>query len=306
MAFERRSFAGGAISTTLSAPIGSGDMSIPITSSTGWPSGSAGDFFVVIDKGTATEEKVRIDTRSSETLTVQTSGRGADGTTAASHTAGATIDVCVAALDLDEANAHIANTALDHHTQYLNSTRHDVEARHTFGAALGTPVTPAPIGTAAAGTGDNPSREDHVHAISNGTITPAMFSVAHVRMINKVIRTTTTSLPLPATDTLLTGMSITHTCEASKTYRLSFTGSFDGVTSDYIRVTVFMGSTVVSEAYITGASGGGNCYANVSGLIVPGAGSKTFTVQAFGATASGDLWVVSASHPSCFALEDMG
>lgn len=182
MAYDRRTFAGGAVATTLTSGIDSSTLSIPIAASTGWPTGSAGDFYIVIDRGTASEEKVRVDTRTSLTLTAIAGGRGVDGTTGVAHSSGAAVEVCLTAVDLDEANAHIADTALDHHTQYLNTTRHDVEARHTFGAALGTPAAAADIGTtAAAGTGDNPAREDHVHQIGTGAIdTAAMFAAGVV------------------------------------------------------------------------------------------------------------------------------
>lgn len=178
MAYDRRTYAGGAIATTLTSGIDGSTLTIPIAESTGWPTGSAGDFAIVIDRGTASEEKIRIDTRSTLTLTAIASGRGYDGTSAVAHASGADVEVCLLALDLDEANAHYADTALDHHTQYLNTTRHDVEARHTFGSALGTPAAAADIGTtAAAGTGDNPAREDHVHQIGTGAIdTAAMFA----------------------------------------------------------------------------------------------------------------------------------
>lgn len=48
----------------------------------------------------------------------------------------------------------------------LTNAGHDVTARHTFGAAYGTPdaASSQTFGdTATAGTGDNPSREDHKH-----------------------------------------------------------------------------------------------------------------------------------------------
>lgn len=166
-AYERRSFAGAAVATTVVGSVGSGDTSINIASATGWPDGSGGNFFVVIDKGTASEEKIEIATRSGTTLTVAGSGRGSDGTSAVSHAASSAIALCATARDFDEANAHIAGTGLDHHTQYLNTTRHDVTARHAFGAALGTPAAAADVGTAAsAGSGSVPARSDHVHKLS--------------------------------------------------------------------------------------------------------------------------------------------
>lgn len=181
MAYDRRTFAGGAVATTLTSGIDASTLTIPIAASTGWPSGSAGDFYIVIDRGQASEEKVRIDTRTTLTLTAITGGRGVDGTSAVTHATSATVEVCLSAVDLDEANAHIADTALDHHTQYLNTTRHDVTTRHAFGGALGTPAAGADVATAAAaGTGTVPARSDHVHKIGTGAINAAGMFAAGV------------------------------------------------------------------------------------------------------------------------------
>lgn len=170
-AFDRRTLVGGAVATTLTGSMDSSVLLASIDATSGWPTGSAGEWGIVIGRGTATEEKVLVTSRSGAVLTLASGGRGIDGTTAMSHAVGDTVEVCLLARDLDEANSHIADTAYDHHTQYLNSTRHDVEARHTFGAAYGTPAAAADISTAAAtGTGNNPAREDHVHKIGAGAI----------------------------------------------------------------------------------------------------------------------------------------
>ena len=100
MAKTRRAYSGNAASTTLASGISSADTTITITAATGWPSGNP--FYVVIDPGTASEEKVLV-TRSSTTLTVSGS-RGADDTSAASHSAGATIYPVFTAVDANEAN----------------------------------------------------------------------------------------------------------------------------------------------------------------------------------------------------------
>ena len=99
---ERRAFAGGAVQTTITSGINATDLSITLTASTGWPTGYP--FYVVIDPGQSSEEKVKV-TRAGSTLTVAgVSDRGVDGTSAASHAAGAAIYPCVTAVDLDEAN----------------------------------------------------------------------------------------------------------------------------------------------------------------------------------------------------------
>lgn len=126
MSYERRSFAGGAVETTLTSGISAGDTSASIAASTGWPDGSAGDFFIVIDRGVAGEEKILVDTRSSLTLNSLT--RGQDGTSASAHASGATVEVVLTARDLDEANAHVADTTLNHHTQYPLKTLWDANS----------------------------------------------------------------------------------------------------------------------------------------------------------------------------------
>ncbi len=100
MAKTRRAYSGNAASTTLASGISSGDTTITISAATGWPSGAP--FYVVIDPGTASEEKVLV-TRSSTTLTVSGS-RGADDTSNSSHSAGAVIYPVFTAVDANEAN----------------------------------------------------------------------------------------------------------------------------------------------------------------------------------------------------------
>ena len=110
MAYERRDVVGGAVPTTLSSGINSGATSFAIAVATGWPTGANGDFFVVIDRGTANEEKIRCASRSSLTVTVQTAGRGSDGTSGVAHDSGAAVEHCITAVDVDEANYTVVET----------------------------------------------------------------------------------------------------------------------------------------------------------------------------------------------------
>ncbi len=110
VAFSRRDFEGAAAATTLSSGISSGATTFVIASAAGWPDASNGDFFVVIDRGTASEEKIRCSALVGTTVTVQTSGRGNDGTSASSHSSGAAVEHCLTALDLDEANNAVKQT----------------------------------------------------------------------------------------------------------------------------------------------------------------------------------------------------
>jgi hypothetical protein len=116
MAKTRRSYQGGAASTTIGTSIAaSGATTFTITAYTGWPYGSA-PFFVVVEPGTSNEEKMLV-TRSGATDTgvnIYTTpsvaaNRGMDGTTAFLHAAGSTIYPVFTATDADEAN-EIAST----------------------------------------------------------------------------------------------------------------------------------------------------------------------------------------------------
>jgi hypothetical protein len=101
--FERRSFAGAAVETELSDGINQTSTNLVLKDATGWPDGTAGSFYVAVDAGTASEEKILISSRSGDTLSVDT--RGVDGTAAQAHAAGADAYHCLTAADLDEANA---------------------------------------------------------------------------------------------------------------------------------------------------------------------------------------------------------
>lgn len=100
---------GAAAELTLSADISSSATSITTTGTvTGWPSGSTGLFYIVIDPGNSSEEKVRCLSRSGNTITVDTGGRGADDTTAVAHVAGAKIRHVYTALEADAANEFLS------------------------------------------------------------------------------------------------------------------------------------------------------------------------------------------------------
>jgi D-serine deaminase-like pyridoxal phosphate-dependent protein len=99
-AVTRRQYKGAAAQTTIVNAIGSGDTSCTLAATTGWPSTASVPFFVVIDPGTASEEKCSA-TISGSVLTLT---RAQDDTTAASHAAGASIYPVFSADEADEAN----------------------------------------------------------------------------------------------------------------------------------------------------------------------------------------------------------
>lgn len=100
----RRSYAGAAPACTLTNAITSGDTSALLTGDvTNWNNTASGGFYMVIDPGLSTEEKVLVGSRSGSSLSSIT--RGVDGTTASSHNAGATCYPVFTAVDADQANA---------------------------------------------------------------------------------------------------------------------------------------------------------------------------------------------------------
>lgn len=108
----RRSYAGGAVSTTITGDLASsGALTIGIASTTGWPDGSGGKFAIVVDPGTASEEKMLVTSRTATNLTVASADRGYDGTSAVAHSSSAVIRLSVTATDFDEANSHVNDAA---------------------------------------------------------------------------------------------------------------------------------------------------------------------------------------------------
>lgn len=112
----RRQYSGGAKPTTLAANLGgsTADLSVSGTSFANYPDGSVGPFYIVIDRGQVTEEKILCASRSGNVITVYnsglTNGRGNDGTSVVAHSAGSTVEHVFTAVDADEANSHV-NTA---------------------------------------------------------------------------------------------------------------------------------------------------------------------------------------------------
>lgn len=130
----RRYYSNVATPTTLSSGVSNSDVTLSVPTTTGFPSVP---FTAAIDRGSADEELVLVTAKTSNSFTVT---RGYDGTSAFSHDAGSPVEHVSAAIDFDEANAHINDTNLDHHTQYLNDTRHDALDHSTAVADLTVPI----------------------------------------------------------------------------------------------------------------------------------------------------------------------
>ena len=110
----RRDYSGGAQPAALTTALGgsTADLTIICDDLTGWPDGTGGKpFYVVIDRGTASEEKILCSTRAANTIAVYNNGidngRAADDTSITSHSVNAVIEHIFTATDADEANLHV-------------------------------------------------------------------------------------------------------------------------------------------------------------------------------------------------------
>jgi hypothetical protein len=79
--------------STLSAPIGAGDLTFTVVDGSRFPSPSAGQFFLVTIEVGSANEIVKVTSRSGNTLSVDALGRGQEGTTPASWPAGALVEM---------------------------------------------------------------------------------------------------------------------------------------------------------------------------------------------------------------------
>lgn len=176
-----RTFAGGAPATRLSGGIDGSVLAFSVVTGGGAGYPAVGPFVIVIDRGLASEEKLLCASRSSDAFVVTT--RGYDDTTGSVHGDQAVVEHCLDTIILEYFTDHADNVPADPHSQYTNNARHDIEARHTFGAAYGTPATPTASNfgdVGAAGTGNNPAREDHMH---DREVATATFHTAHTFVI---------------------------------------------------------------------------------------------------------------------------
>lgn len=112
----RREYVGGAQPARLTAPLGNTtlDLTISCDDLANWPTGTGGTpFYVVINRGTASEEKILCASRTGNTLTVYdvglVNGRAADDTSITAHASNSVIEHVFTATDADESNAHINN-----------------------------------------------------------------------------------------------------------------------------------------------------------------------------------------------------
>ena len=112
VAYSRRRFVGGAVKRllqTTESDVGALAFTADATL-TGWPAGAGASFLMVMNRSQSNEEKMWVASVAGTGITIVAGGRGADGTTAIAHNAGETIELCIGAVDADEANYAVSKT----------------------------------------------------------------------------------------------------------------------------------------------------------------------------------------------------
>src|SRR3990167_1895457 len=221
-AYTRHEIKGGVPATTLNGGVNSSATSVTITSATSWPTGSPGPFQVTFDRGLSTEEDAEVTSRSGNVLTV--AAREINGTTAAAHADGSTIEVTWGKRGADEANYAVseligaiaakgdllvgdaANSA-DNLTVGANDTILMADSAQTLGVRWQAPATASEIADVtpaaeSAGTSDTWARGDHKHLLNTGAAT-------------NTVATSETTTSTSFTDLATAGPAVTVTVGAS-------------------------------------------------------------------------------------------
>jgi hypothetical protein len=223
----RRTYAGAATSTTITASINSTDTTISLTAATGW---AAGPFYAVIDPGTASEEKIYVSSRSTTTLTVGT--RGVDGTTAKSHASGAIIYPVHTAVDSDEANELTSKYTSRGDIVYQGASTFTRLGVGTADQVLKTNGTDPSWGqVATAGIADDAVTAAKIATGAVGTTELADSSVTSAKIAaNAVALGTATTGNYMSGVSSGTGISVSHTPGEGSTATVSLNASLDNLT----------------------------------------------------------------------------
>jgi hypothetical protein len=284
-AYDRRSFEGAAAATTLSSGINSTDTTFAITSTTGWPDGSGGDFLVSLDRGLAGEEKILCSSRSGFTVTVSggVAGRGVDDTSAASHSSGATAEHVLGARDADEANYAVSQTVGKVTTK---GDRILASGANTFVRK----AAPSNDRAAIADSTESDGWEDY--AIPLGYLGSAS------------VTTDQASIGTSTTD--LTSLTVAVTARTSRRLKISAQATFLKTTSDEVTLMIREGSTTLDSVKHTipnGEQATLSCFTIVSGIT----GSKTYKLSASCDTGTATLDVdASVPRKAWILVEDLG
>lgn len=324
----RRMFSGNAKATTLNGAINSTTSAIILADATGYPSGASGNFWIVVDRGTATEEKILCSATAGNTVTAvdRTNSANRDGTSNTSHANAAPVEHCWTANDADDDNAHVYTTSRDDHTQYIltagtraftgvtsiaNSTptnsgvgdaaaigSGNVLARSTHVHGREAFATPVATGLAnAAGAATTVPRSDHVH-IGPGTLASGYAQVTANQTINS------------ATPVDLTSLTVTVTVVAGRRIKITGCVALGGNTAgDEYNCSIREGGTTLQQAADSQVVAADARLYTLTPICVltPSAGAHTYKLSAFRSRGSGDVFLVaSATLPAFILVEDIG
>jgi len=134
---------GSASPTTLAGDISDTAGSFSVVSGTGFPTGTGGSFFITIGRGTTEEERILCSDRVGNVLTVETGGRGVDGTVARNHSINATVEHTWTAIEATQLSTHVSSVQNVHG---VSSAIVSVDDAQTLtNKTLTGPVLSAPI-----------------------------------------------------------------------------------------------------------------------------------------------------------------
>lgn len=321
----RKMYAGAAPATTLNGGINSTTTTIVVTSGTGYPSGSTGNFWIVIDRGLSTEEKILCSSTVGTTITAvdRTSSANRDSTTNVSHNTLATVEHCFTAQDADEANAHINTTSQDNHTQYLlvDGTR----APTGVTAIAAIPGSSAVGDSASKGAGPTLATSNHVHGreafatpVATGAANAAGAATTvprsdHVHLAPNTLgfAAHTASYTLTTGFTDVTNATVTVTTVAGRRYKVTaHVHAYLSASSYGIDAKLVEGGTVLSYTSMANtAFTSGVVALHMEAIVTPAAASHTYKVQAFTypSTAGGGAIDDSGTYgPGYVIVEDIG
>ena len=199
MAVSRRSYKGAPVSNTLGGSgLAANATTINLASTlSGWPTGSE-PFFVVVDPGTAKEEKVCVIYGSTTSLTVvdpavtsawsaSVNGRGADDTTDRAHDAGAVIYPVFTAREANDANRLVSTYANQGGIVYQGSSNPAQLAIGTAGQVLKVNSgATAPEWGQVGNAGISDSADIALSKLATGAL-PTAITVASANLVNGTV-----------------------------------------------------------------------------------------------------------------------
>lgn len=277
-----KEYTGGAVATTLATTITNVSTSIVLTTGATFPNGATAPFVIVLDPGTATEEKVLCTSRSVNTLTVL--NRGYDGTSAQAHTAGAVVQ-------------HVLDAYSIQHAIRVVSGKSETGASSTSGHPLVSGGGGLPA-WGQLGTG----------GIADTAVTAAKLATAIPRGVMGYTAKTTEQTGI-TTVVDITGLSVTFTAVAGRRYRVTLQALvFSSVANDIVQIQIRDGSgTVLNLSQVLAPSTTFGVSAACQFVTNGWSGSTTVKAAALRNSGTGSVtFDAGATYPAYILVEDIG